>query len=102
MRGARRATLSGVPTPYRTLLLLSALLAAYALARTAGLPGTLGDLLIVPVVLATIVLAIRDISANPLLELEQSVIWIVLTLFLTPLAVPAYIRLHGLPWRRML
>ena len=62
---------------YRTLLLLSALLAAFALARAAGLPGA-SDLLIAPVVLVT------------------------LAVFLTPLAVPAYIRLHGLPWRRMM
>ena len=56
---------------------------------------------IAPVVLVTLVLAIRDIVANPRLELETTVIWVVLALFLTPLAVPAYIRLHGLPWRRM-
>ncbi len=52
-------------------------------------------------VLATIVLAIRDIVANPRLELEETTLWVVLALFATPLAVPAYIRLHGLPWRRM-
>ena len=52
-------------------------------------------------VLVTLVLSIRDIVANPRLELEGTVLWITLAVFLTPIAVPAYIRLHGLPWRRM-
>jgi hypothetical protein len=42
------------------------------------------------------------VVANPRLEVEETVLWVTLTVFLTPLAVPAYIRLHGLPWRRMM
>jgi len=48
------------------------------------------------------VIAVRDIVANPRLELEETAMSVVLAVFATPLAVPASIRLHGLPWRRML
>jgi hypothetical protein len=85
-----------------TLLILSALLWAYVITRAVGLPGTVADVLIAPVVLVTLALAIRDVVANPRLEAEETMLWVTLTVFLTPLAVPAYIRLHGLPWRRMM
>jgi len=97
----RAGTLSGVPGRYVILLSLSAVLLIYTAARILGV-STVGDLLIAPVVLVTLVLAVRDVVANPRLELEETVFWVVLVVFLTPLAVPAYIRLHGLPWRRML
>ena len=83
------------------LLVLSGVLLAFVVAGLAGAPSVT-EALVAPVVLVTLVLAVRDIVANPRLELEETVVWVTLTVFLTPLAVPAYIRLHGLPWRRML
>ena len=91
-----------MPRRYVLLLSLSAVLWAYLIARAVGLPGGVADVVITPVVLVTLALAIHDVVANPRLEAEETVVWVTLTAFLTPLAVPAYIRLHGLPWRRML
>jgi hypothetical protein len=42
------------------------------------------------------------VVANPRLEAEETVLWVTLTVSSRHWAVPAYIRLHGLPWRRMM
>jgi hypothetical protein len=42
----------------------------------------------------------RDIIANPRLELEPQIWWIVGVFLAFPIAVPLYVFRHGMPWRR--
>ena len=88
--------------PRRYVFLLAASALWLVLLATPG-QGNALEWLLLGVVVALVLAyfsAVRDIIANPRLELERKVLWVALVLVGFPLAVPAYIVRHGMPWQR--